>query len=90
MDSEPLVLGGLAMVAVSLYRQRHGVQQGQEDGDLCPEQDLLPGEGHLAAAYEPQLKVMTKKSNKSLKTTRLAKRPQKDHKDGQTPKGTFG
>ena len=25
MDSEPLVLGGLAMVAVSLYRQRHGV-----------------------------------------------------------------
>ena len=89
MDSEPLVLGGLAMVAVSLYRQRQGVPQAQEGFGLCPGQVRLPGAEHLAEAYEPQLKEITKKTLKSLKTTRLAKRPQKDHKGGQTPKGTL-
>ena len=89
MDSEPLVLGGLAMVAVSMYRQRHGVPQEQEDLNLHHGRGLLPGDEHLAGASEPQLKVMTKKEEKSLKTTRLAKRPQKDHKGGQTPKGNL-
>ena len=83
MDSEPLVLGGLAMVAVSLYRQRHGVPQEQEGLDLHHGGDLLPGVEHRAEASEPQLSEMRKKEEKSLKTTRLAKRPQKDHKRGQ-------
>ena len=89
MDSEPLVLGGLAMVAVSLYRQRHGDQREQEGFDLHHGGDLLPGVEHLAEASEPQLNEKRKKEEKSLKTTRLAKRPQKDHKSGQTPKGTL-
>ena len=89
MDSEPLVLGGLAMVAVSLYRQQHGVPQEQEGSDLHHGGDLLPGVEHLAEASEPQLKGMRKKEEKSLKTTRLAKRPQKDHKSGQPPKGIW-
>ena len=89
MDSEPLVLGGLAMVAVSLYRQRHGVQQEQEGFNLCHGQGLLPGDEHLAEASEPQLESDNKKTNKSLMTARLAKRPQKDHKGGQTPKGNL-
>ena len=89
MDSEPLVLGGLAMVAVSLYRQRHGVPQEQEGFDLHHGGDLLPGVEHLAEASEPQLKGIRKKEEKSLKTTRLAKRPQKAHKSGQPPKGNL-
>ena len=88
MDSEPLVLGGLAMVAVSLYRQRHGVPQEQEGFDLRHGGDLLPGVEQLAEASEPRLNEK-EKEEKSLKTTRLAKRPQKDHKSGQTPKGNL-
>jgi hypothetical protein len=78
LDSEPLVLGGLAMVAVSLYRQRHGVPQEQEGFDLRHGGDLLPGVEQLAEASEPQLNEK-EKEEKSLKTTRLAKRPQKRH-----------
>ena len=89
MDSEPLVLGGLAMVAVSLYRQRHGGPQEQEGFDLYHGGDLLPGAEHLAEASEPQLNEIRKKEEKSLKTTRLARRPQKDHKSGQPPKGNL-
>ena len=89
MDSEPLVLGGLAMVAVSLYRQRHGVQREQEGFDLHHGGDLLPGVEHLAEASEPQLNEKRKREDKSLMTTRLAKRPQKDHKSGQPPKGNL-
>ena len=89
MDSEPLVLGGLAMVAMLLYRQRHGVPQEQEGFDLHHGGDLLPGVEHLAEASEPQLNEMRKKEEKSLKTTRLAKRPQKDHKRGQPLKGNL-
>ena len=88
LDSEPLVLGGLAMVAVSLYRQRYGVQKEQEGFDLHHGGDLLPGD-EFAEAYEPQLDEKRKDENKSLKTTRLAKRPQKDHKSGQPPKGNL-
>ena len=36
LDSEPLVLGGLAMVAVSLYRQRHGVPYVEVSNRLHP------------------------------------------------------
>ena len=43
LDSEPLALGGLAMVVVSLYHQRHGVPPTQKGFDLCPGQDRLPG-----------------------------------------------
>ena len=89
MDSEPLVLGGLAMVAVSLYRQRHGVQCEQEGFDLHHGGDLLPGVENLAEASEPQLNEKRKKEEKSLMTKRLAKRPQKDHKSGQPPKGNL-
>jgi hypothetical protein len=90
MASDPLGLGGLAMVAVSLYRLGQGGPEAQEGFGLCPGQVRLPGAEHLAEAYEPQLKEITKKKTlKSLKTTRLAKRPQKDHKGGQTPKGTL-
>ena len=57
--------------------------------DLHHGGDLLPGVEHLAEASERQLKGIRKKEEKSLKTTRLAKRPQKDHKSGQPPKGNL-
>ena len=61
---------------------------GQEGFNLHHGGGLLPGD-ELAEAYEPQLDGKRKDENKSLKTTRLAKRPQKDHKSGQPPKGNL-
>ena len=82
MDSEPLVLGGLAMVVVSLYRQRHGAPPTQEGFDLCPGQDRLPGAENRAEAYEPQL--TESEDRKTGKKT--AKGPQR----WPNPKRNFG
>ena len=87
MEFEWLVLGGLALVVVSLYRQGHGA--GDEPGGQEPH----PGQGLLSRLGEPaeesksQPEKSSKNQIKSPKTTRLAQRPQKDRKSGQPQKG---
>ena len=90
MDSEPLVLGGLAMVAVSLYRQRHGVQQEQEGFNLCHGQGLLPGDEHLAEASEPQLESDNKKDKQESDDRKTGKKTAKGSQKWPNPKREFG
>ena len=90
MDSEPLVLGGLAMVAVSLYRQRQGVPQAQEGFGLCQGQVRLPGAEHLAEAYEPQLKEITKKNTQESEDHKTGKKTAKGPQRWPNPKRNFG
>ena len=84
-DSEPLVLCGLALVTVSLYRQQHGIEGHPGEHGLHHGQGHLPGiQDAEESRSQPEI---SKEKIKSLKTTRLAKRPQEDHKDGQPQKG---
>ena len=84
-ESEPLVLCGLALVTVSLYRQQHG--HPGEHGLHHHGQGLLPGI-QIAEGSKSQPDI-SKEKIKSLKTTRLAQRPHKEHIDGQPQKGIW-
>jgi hypothetical protein len=53
-ESEVLVLGGLALAAVSLYRQRYGAGSAPGEQELHPEQGLLPGGDEFAEESKSQ------------------------------------
>ena len=79
-ESEVLVLGGLALAAVSLYRQRYGAGSAPGEQELHPEQGLLPGGDEFAEESKSQPEKSSKDQITRVWRPRLAKRPHKDQK----------
>eukprot|EP00435_Cladocopium_sp_Y103_P029229 s2739_g7.t1 len=77
--------GQSSLRSVALHHNRAPLPDTGEK--LCPGQVHLPGDHAELSRSQPE--IHQKEKEKSLKTTRLAKRPHKDHKDGQPQKGNL-